>query len=194
MTETLDGVLADSLACLARGAADPGSAWRNPTLLTIGADGTPQARTVVLRGFDPALRRLEIHTDTRSAKHAELLANATCGLHGWDHVAGIQLRLTGRASLHAGDPVADAAWAGLRPRTRQTYRVRPGPGAGRGGRARRLLCPPPGVRPAGPAASQAGQPSKGAVHLGAGIHTGYVAGSLTDHPGCRPHATRPPTR
>ena len=108
------------------GAADPGSVWRNLALGTVGLDGTPQVRTVVLRGFSG--RVLEVHTDTRSAKHAELLACPAATLHGWDAAGRIQLRASGVARLHVGDDVAGAAWAALRGRTRATYRVRPGPG------------------------------------------------------------------
>ncbi len=128
MTDTLDDVLAAALARLQGGAADPGSPWHDPTLCTVGLDGTPQARTVVLRRFDPAARLLETHTDTRSTKHAELLAHPQAGLHGWDETDKVQLRITGTATLHTGDAVAEAAWAALRPRSRATYRVQPGPG------------------------------------------------------------------
>jgi hypothetical protein len=128
MADILEDVLASALGLLAGGAADPGHAWRNPTLVTTGLDGTPQARTVVLRRFDPAARQAELHTDTRSTKYAELLARPKAGLHGWDADAKIQLRLTGSVTLHRADDVADAAWAALRPQSRATWRVSPGPG------------------------------------------------------------------
>ncbi len=108
------------------GAADPGSPWRNLALGTVGLDGTPQIRTVVLRRFSG--RALEVHTDTRSTKHAELLARPAATLHGWDAAGRVQLRASGPATLHAGDALAEAAWAGLRAQTRATYRVQPGPG------------------------------------------------------------------
>ena len=128
MVETLDDVLADSLARLRDGAGHPGSAWRNLALATIGLDGTPQVRTVVLRRFDQAGRVLEVHTDVRSAKYTELRAHAAAALHNWDAGSRVQLRVTGGVSLHTTDEVADAAWAALRPESRATYRVLPGPG------------------------------------------------------------------
>ena len=128
MSETLDAILAGCEALLEEGAADPGSAWRNPTLVTTADASVPQARTVVLRRFDARQRLVETHTDTRSGKYAELLARPEAGLHVWDGVRQVQLRLTGRVTLHTGDGVADDAWAALRPQSRATYRVQPGPG------------------------------------------------------------------
>ena len=114
-------------AChLRAGAEDPGSAWRNLALGTVGLDGTPQVRTVVLRRFSNLA--LDVHTDVRSAKHAELRANPMATLHGWDSASRIQLRACGPASLHVGDAVAAESWAELRAATRATYRVKPGPG------------------------------------------------------------------
>ena len=128
MFDTLDGILSDALARLQDGAANPGSPWRTMGLATAGLDATPRVRTVVLRRFDQPTRALDVHTDTRSAKHAELQANRAATLHGWDPAARVQLRASGHTSLHTTDDVADAAWANLRPESRATYRVMPGPG------------------------------------------------------------------
>ena len=124
----LCGLLAESAALLAEGAADPSSPWRNPALATLGLDGMPQARTVVLRRFDLASRQVETHTDTRSAKYRELQAHPAASLHGWDGGRRVQLRLTGSIELHTTGRVSDAAWAALRPQSRATYSVVPGPG------------------------------------------------------------------
>ena len=124
----LDDVLAESATLLAEGETDPASPWRSPTLTTLGLDGMPQARTVVLRRFDLAGRLLEAHTDSRSAKYRELQIHPAASLHGWDAGRSVQLRLTGSVTLHMADGIADNAWALLRPRTRDTYAVTPGPG------------------------------------------------------------------
>ncbi len=120
------------MAYLQQGATKPGSPWRHLALASAGLDGAPQVRTVVLRAFDVSLdsgaRRLDVHTDTRSSKHAELTANPLAALHGWDSASHIQLRLAGRVTLHNRDVVTARAWADLRPASRATYRVRPGPG------------------------------------------------------------------
>ena len=124
----LAGILDRATALLADGAANPGSRWRNLALGSIGLDGAPQVRTVVLRRFDPATHTLDTHTDIRSAKYAELLANPAATLHGWDPESGIQLRVSGVVSLHSGDDAARESWAALREASRGTYRVEPGPG------------------------------------------------------------------
>ena len=117
-----------STALLTDGAGNPGSHWRNLALGSVGLDGAPQVRTVVLRRFDPGAHTLDTHTDTRSAKHAELLANPAATLHGWDTESSIQLRVFGVVGLHTGDVVAHDSWAGLREASRATYRVAAGPG------------------------------------------------------------------
>ena len=125
---TLDAALAMALAALAAGAQDRHSAFHTPALATIGLDGTPSLRSVVLRHVDARARILHIHTDSRSAKAAELAANPRIALHGYDRVARLQLRLTGRASLHHDDSIADAAWAASRETSRMTYATAHPPG------------------------------------------------------------------
>jgi hypothetical protein len=122
-------VLDCAFRALAEGASDPGSGWRNMALGTVGASGQPRIRTVVLRGFDPLTRMLDIHTDARSAKMPELASNPHVALHGWKPASGEQLRVEGPVRVHAGDAVARGSWDGLRPASRETYRVLPGPGS-----------------------------------------------------------------
>nr|WP_242481969.1 pyridoxamine 5'-phosphate oxidase family protein [Paracraurococcus ruber] len=119
---------AEAFRLLSRGVADRRSAFHTPTLATIGPDGAPQLRTLVLRGFDPAARALRLHTDRRSAKWSSLAGDARAALHVYDPGAQIQLRLSGTASRHAEDEVADAAWFASQPGSRLCYSVSPGPG------------------------------------------------------------------
>ncbi len=126
----LDATLAEALRLLARGVADRRHAFHTPSLASIGQDGAPQARTVVLRGFDAATRRLRFHTDARSAKVAEFVADPRAALHLYDASAQIQLRLAGSISLHAEDSVAEIAWASSRPMSRMIYALPSGAGPG----------------------------------------------------------------
>ncbi len=128
---------AHALAMLARGVADRRSPFHTPTLATLGEDGAPRARTLVLRGFDAAERCLRLHTDARSAKFTELSRDPRAELHLYDAGAQLQLRLRGRAGLHRGDGVADAAWAASRPFSRIIYAADPAPGM--------LVAAPPAV-------------------------------------------------
>ena len=129
MTRSLDAALTDAFACLAEGAGQPASVWHTPTLANVDAQGFASQRSVVLRGWDEATRCLEIHTDTRSAKFEAFRQDPKVSLHGWDARRQMQLRLRGEIQLYAHDPVARAAWVALRPASRATYTVMPGPGA-----------------------------------------------------------------
>jgi hypothetical protein len=151
--ETLTAVRTEAFRLLARGVADRRSAFHTPTLATIGPDGAPQLRTLVLRGFDAAIRTLRLHTDRRSAKWAALAAESRAALHVYDAGAQIQLRLSGRARLHAEDDTADAAWAASRAGSRSCYAVEPGPG---------MPVPAPPPAPAGEAN---GRGHFGLIHL-----------------------------
>ena len=126
---SLDEVLQEALGLLRGGVTERGSPFRTLILASGDADGTPDVRTVVLRGFDPAARTLAFHTDARSAKVAQLQAQPVAALLGWDAGRRLQIRLRGRATLRAGDAVARAAWDELPPLGRQLYRVRQTPGA-----------------------------------------------------------------
>lgn len=137
--DDLGETLAEALRLLGRGVADRRHPFHTPTLATLGLDGAPQARTLVLRGCDPAGRGLRLHTDRRAGKWAELRAEARCALHLYDAGAAIQLRLAGRASLHDADAVADAAWEATRPFSRRCYAVEPAP-------ASPVAAPPPAPR------------------------------------------------
>ncbi len=127
--DDLDATLAEAWRRLARGAADRRSGFHTVQLATIGADGGPRVRTVVLRAVTPALRLLRVHTDARSAKAAELAAEDRVEICGYDAHAKMQIRARGVATVHAADAVADAAWAGSGQGSRMAYRGELAPGA-----------------------------------------------------------------
>lgn len=116
----------DWASLLNAGVTDHASAWRNITLATAGPNGAPQARTLVLRRF--AGREVDVHTDARSTKFAELKANPAAALHGWDPASRIQLRACGTVMLHVANAVADQAWTNLSDSSRDTYRIGLAPG------------------------------------------------------------------
>ncbi len=120
---------AEAWRLLARGVADRRAALHTVQLATLGLDGAPRLRTVVLRGVDPAAGTLRVHTDARSSKVAELAAEPRVELHGYDARAKIQLRLRGLAEVHAAGPVADAAWAATGQGSRASYRAPVPPGS-----------------------------------------------------------------
>jgi hypothetical protein len=117
----LASVRRDAFARLRRGARDRRSPFHTPVLVTIGLDGSPAARTVVLRGFEPAARVVVVHTDLRSRKIAEVTANPRVALIFYDGKSGIQVRIDAKASVHAGDEVARKAWEKLPAFSRRCY-------------------------------------------------------------------------
>lgn len=125
---TLDGLWEGAILLLAEGVGTPGSPLRKPVLSTVDAGGAPRARTVILRRFDPERRRLEIFTDARTAKAAELDANPMAAFTFYDSRREMQLRLSGRAMLHTDDECAERAWNTLGPRNMADYLTRAVPG------------------------------------------------------------------
>jgi pyridoxamine 5'-phosphate oxidase len=126
----LSETLAESWRLIMRGAADRRSAFHHPTLATIGLDGRPRLRTVILRGCDAGRRSLRFHTDVRSEKVGEIGRDPRVSLQFYDPTSKIQLRLDGTATVNTDNAVADAAWEASRNFSRQCYGVMPGPGAG----------------------------------------------------------------
>ena len=123
-----DATFAEAWRLLAEGAALGRSGFHLPALATLGPDGAPRLRTVVLREADPEAGTLRFHCDRRSDKAAEIAANPACALAAYDAAAKIQIRIEGRATLHADDSVAEAAWAGSRAMSRVCYGAEPAPG------------------------------------------------------------------
>lgn len=124
--DDLAGFEAAAWRLMARGAADRRSPMHTPVLSSIGANGAPRSRVVVLRGVEVAERRLRVHTDARAEKAEQIERDGRANLVFYDKSAKLQVRVDGRAALHRpGSPVADAAWAATRDFGRVTYRVDP---------------------------------------------------------------------
>ena len=126
--DSLEEVWAWAKRLLSRGVADRRSAFRYPTLANVDGAGLPRLRTVVLREFDPAARRLTIHTDRRSAKLRDIRTGARVALHIYDQAAAIQIRLDAVAVVYLDDPMAQGAWARTPLPSRLGYAMEPPPG------------------------------------------------------------------
>jgi pyridoxamine 5'-phosphate oxidase len=98
------------------------------TIATLGSDGSPRARTVVLRGFDAAAREIRFHTDARSPKAAELARDGRAALHWYDPAGRLQIRITALATLHHEDAVARQAWEAAASMSRGCYTSPAAPG------------------------------------------------------------------
>ncbi len=102
--------------------------FRLLTVATIGTDGLPNARLVVLRNFLEAQRAIEFHTDVRSPKVDQLRQHPQVCLLFYDPVLRFQLRITATVRLHNNDDVARESWRTMRETSRATYTVGVGPG------------------------------------------------------------------
>jgi pyridoxamine 5'-phosphate oxidase len=78
------------------------------TLATVGADGRPSARVVLLKGVDEG--GFVFYTNTRSRKGRELDADPRVALTLWWPHIGWQVRIEGRAA-RVSDAEADAYFA-----------------------------------------------------------------------------------
>jgi pyridoxine/pyridoxamine 5'-phosphate oxidase len=99
------------------------------TVATTGLDGSPEARTVVLRSADPGTRTLSFHTDRRSPKFAELSADPQLSWLLYDEPSRMQLRLQARAWLHTDDALASVHWQATSLNSRRAYAAAAAPGS-----------------------------------------------------------------
>ncbi|MEN8658895.1 pyridoxamine 5'-phosphate oxidase family protein [Marivita sp.] len=112
---------------LTRGVADRHAAARHPVFATVSPDGTPEARTVVLRGANRGESTVEIHTDGGSDKVVSLRSNPRAQLLVWDEKAKLQIRLSTRVTILQGGEVADR-WNNVPEGSRMAYGASPNPG------------------------------------------------------------------
>jgi pyridoxamine 5'-phosphate oxidase len=103
--------------------AGPG---RSPLTLmqaaTVGLDGSPQVRTIVLRKANEASSSISFVSDARSPKVAELIRDPRISLVGYDPEANVQIRLNGQALIQAKGPETRAAWNTFQDHTLMLFR------------------------------------------------------------------------
>jgi len=94
------------------------------------ANGNAQGvniRTVVLRKVDIEKKELAFHTDIRSGKWEELKVNNANSWIFYDPAGKMQIRLSGTATLHHDDAVANKAWHKSTMSSRKIYSGQHGP-------------------------------------------------------------------
>jgi pyridoxamine 5'-phosphate oxidase len=72
LADDLSLTLEEAWSRLTGGVRDRRSPFHTPAIATIGLDGRPRMRTVVLRGADAGQGVLRFHTDLRGGKVAEI--------------------------------------------------------------------------------------------------------------------------
>ena len=116
----------DAWAQLKASADNKSGPLRNLTLCTTDNSHQPQARILILRHSNAHTRELWFHTDLRSGKWQELSHNNRVSVLGYDPQRQLQLRFTGRATLHPPKTeLTTKAWSGLPDWTRRTYSGEP---------------------------------------------------------------------
>jgi hypothetical protein len=118
---TLPEQLADAWRGLVEAVTNGRHEWHLPVIASIGVDGSPEARTVVLRSVDPETRTLTFNTDRRSPKIREIEASGRLAWAFYERSSKTQVRLSGITTVHATDDVADAGWARTTLSSRRCY-------------------------------------------------------------------------
>ncbi len=113
---------------LEEGAGGAGSPFHTAVLGTV-EHGVPRLRTVVLRAAERRTGRVLCHTDMRSAKVRHIGDDAPVSWLLYDPGRKVQLRLEGRARVHADDALADERWRDTTAGSRRCYLAEPAPGA-----------------------------------------------------------------
>lgn len=112
---------------LAAGVAEGPHPFHTASLATVGAHSgasvAAEVRTVVLRYADRERWRVDLHTDLRSPKVAEIRANPAVSLLCYDAPGKRQLRLKGRATVHNRDDLTAERWGTVRSQSRLCYRT-----------------------------------------------------------------------
>jgi len=106
---TLDEVIKSSWKLLHEGVRNFRSPFHHAALTTID-DNKPQVRVVILREFSEKDRTLICHCDARGPKVLQSRDNPKVSWLFYDPKKWLQLRLSGQASVHTDDNIADSQW------------------------------------------------------------------------------------
>ncbi|VTR68074.1 Predicted pyridoxamine-phosphate oxidase [Desulfosarcina cetonica] len=126
--DSLEHVLQSVWALLGRGAAHFSDPFNRPALATGHATGCG-VRTVILRQADADGRQLICYADLRSPKIGEIKA---CGRAQWLFYHPrkmVQVRISGRVTVHSGDATAEAFWKRVKGLSRLNYCAEQPPGS-----------------------------------------------------------------
>jgi pyridoxine/pyridoxamine 5'-phosphate oxidase len=125
----LSATLEHAWKLLDSGTKDRRSGFHAPVVASIGLDGSPQQRTMILRKVEVGNRQLRLKTDIRSTKLQEIKASPAVSVLAYSVADKVQLRMTGVARLDASSALADAVWSAMRDQSRVAYAQPAIPGA-----------------------------------------------------------------
>ena len=125
---TLDDVLNSSWKILHKGVGSFRHPFYRATLTTM--DGNkPELRTVILRGFSEKDRTLICHCDARTPKVSQIHENSNVSWLFYHPKKWLQLRLSGTATVHTDDKIADSEWEKVKLPNRINYCAEISPGS-----------------------------------------------------------------
>ena len=104
---------------LHRGALDSRHPFRYVQLASQGLVG-PEIRTVVIRAIHENLN-LDVFTDFRSEKVAQLTQNPVSGLHFYHENKRVQIRIQAKAEIHYQDLVSESYWEKITGEAKNAY-------------------------------------------------------------------------
>ncbi|MEZ6127828.1 MAG: pyridoxamine 5'-phosphate oxidase family protein [Planctomycetaceae bacterium] len=108
-TNSLTQIETDCWNLLQHAVDDRNCGWRLPVLATC-SEGTLRQRTLVLRQVHPEQRQILVHTDVRSGKVRAIRQSPQVTWLFYDTQHQVQLHLTGTATIHTDDAIADQLW------------------------------------------------------------------------------------
>jgi pyridoxamine 5'-phosphate oxidase len=114
---------------LVRGADDRHHGFHVPALCTVGLDGAPVARSVVLRRVLADSREIVCHTDLRSAKVGEIARDPRVCWHFYAPERKLQLRVSAVAEFISTGPRAEEGWSRSTLSSRRCYLAPRAPGS-----------------------------------------------------------------
>ena len=94
--------------------------FHHPVVANSNATGV-NMRTVVVRDACSVEKTLRFYTDIRTGKWTELQQDQTISWLFYDAESRIQIRASGKASLHQNDELANHAWDNVNPSSRKNY-------------------------------------------------------------------------
>ena len=124
---TLDGILNEIWKMLQRGVTHANDPFHSPVLGTIG-NGENCLRMVILRDIILPDRILVCHTDVRASKVKEIHDSNRVSWLFYHPKKQVQLRISGKAKLHADDLFAEDQWVATQITSRLNYCAVQSPG------------------------------------------------------------------
>lgn len=119
--DSANDFIALALQHLNTGVNDRRHPFRTISLASLGLDGTPQLRAVVLRGCDTEAPTITFHTDKRSPKFSELTKSPQAAAQAYDPAAKLQIRLNGTVSIQNNNTETAKIWGLMQATSRACY-------------------------------------------------------------------------